>query len=257
MGIHMRHLAAALITAAALSIGLAQVASAADVPVKAPVYKAPPVVVVYDWTGFYLGAHIGGVWGTKDWTDVTGGVSISEGSHDFSGFLAGGQFGFNYQIDRLVLGWETQFSWTDANGEHVFTTTPNTSGRTDVNWLGTSALRLGYAMDRALFFVKAGGAWVNEDFSLFGNPGGVTFADAGSQTRFGWMLGTGLEFAFWQNWSAKIEYDYMHFGTDSFDFNFVPGGAFCCTFDIDQDMHVVKFGINYRFGYAAPVVARY
>src|SRR3954462_15633317 len=81
-----------------------------------PVYKAPPagaLPVAYDWTGFYVGGHLGYGWAKKDWSDSFGLFDVSSRS---SGFLGGGQAGFNYQIGQFVLGAEGDFSWTGING---------------------------------------------------------------------------------------------------------------------------------------------
>jgi outer membrane immunogenic protein len=95
-------------------------ASAADLSVRAPVMKAPPPVpvAVFNWTGFYVGAHVGGGWGDKDWVAVGVGPL---GSHDIDGFLGGGQIGFNYQVGAWVLGAEVDFSWADLDGSFVDT----------------------------------------------------------------------------------------------------------------------------------------
>src|SRR5207253_5189332 len=81
-----------------------------------PVYKAPPagaLPVTYDWTGFYVGGHVGYGWAKKDWQDSFGLFNLST---DPNGFLGGGQVGFNYQIGQFVLGAEGDFSWTGING---------------------------------------------------------------------------------------------------------------------------------------------
>src|SRR2546421_919176 len=80
-----------------------------------PVYKAPPagvLPVAYDWTGFYVGGHVGYGWAEKDWRDAFG-LNVSNKTN---GFLGGGQVGFNYQIGQFVLGAEGDFSWSGING---------------------------------------------------------------------------------------------------------------------------------------------
>src|SRR5262249_49788539 len=113
-----RVLVAALVAAfgaGALAVGSATVASAAHL--RAPVTKAPPpVTMVYNWTGFYCGGHVGGAWGDKDWVAVGVGPL---GSHNVDGFIGGGQVGYNYQVGRWVFGVEADFSWADVNGSHV------------------------------------------------------------------------------------------------------------------------------------------
>ena len=251
------------ILAIGLLSGLSTIpAVAADMPVKAPV-RAPVEVVAYNWTGFYVGAHVGGVWGNKDLNRISlPGVPNAFqpfGSHDVSGLIGGGQIGFNWQTGRLVLGIEAQASWTNADGEHVIQPAQDTRARTELNWLGTAAVRIGYTWDRALLYLKGGVAWVNEDYSLIQADTGEILATA-SDTRWGWMVGAGAEMALSGNWSAKLEYNYMDLGNKLRDFTFTPsvgGPAFCCGVNIEQHLHVVKFGINYRFAAGAPVVARY
>src|SRR5947207_239651 len=105
----MRSLLIGLASATALN-GAAMAADMAR-----PVYKAPPagvLPVAYDWTGFYVGGHVGYGWAEKDWRDAFG-LNLSNRA---SGFLGGGQVGFNYQINQFVLGVEGDFSWRGING---------------------------------------------------------------------------------------------------------------------------------------------
>jgi outer membrane immunogenic protein len=238
--------------------GMTFSASAADIA--RPVTKEPPVVappVIYNWSGFYIGAHIGGAWGDKDWTDVTFLTPFAEGSHDVSGFLAGGQIGFNWQFGAWVFGVEGQASWTNADGSHPCLLTVGFDCTTEMNFLGTVAGRIGYAFDRVLLYVKGGAAFVSEDFFQVATVGPVILAGTTDETRTGWMVGAGLEWALWDNWSAKIEYNFMDFGTERVNLITITGGVFSVT-DIDQQVHVVKAGINYRFSWGkAPVAARY
>jgi outer membrane immunogenic protein len=274
-------------------------ASAADLGPR-PAYKAPPPAPVvappFSWTGFYIGGHIGSGWGTKEWDDARpnatacgktnppgqicitpgGGGAAGEGpvfnsSHTVNGFLGGGQIGFNYQIDWAVLGVEVQGSFADITGHGTcgFEGLLNCSSKVD--GLATFAGRFGFAVDRALIYVKGGGAWAHDKFEIT-NSGLLFLAGtcdseglnctpvpgrSFSANRWGWMWGTGVEYAFLPNWSAKLEYDFLDLGTKSYLINDVLG-----TFDIRQRIHLVKFGINYHFSWGAPwgkapVVARY
>jgi outer membrane immunogenic protein len=239
-------------------------ATAADMgmPVKAPPPAAAPV---YNWTGFYIGAHVGGAWGDKDWTSTAtfGGpvlpVGTPIGSHDASGMIAGGQLGFNWQApgSNWVIGVEAQMSWADLSGDHILGPGPVFAEQvlsTKVDWLGTVTGRLGYAWDRALLYAKGGVAFVHDKHHGF-LVGAPNIALDGDTTRTGWTIGGGIELALGGNWSVKGEYNYLNFGKDGVDFTDTGGGAF--SIDIDQHLHVVKFGINYRFGGFGPVVARY
>jgi outer membrane immunogenic protein len=255
----MRH--AISICAATALLGCASAAFAADMPARMPL-KAPvaPIVAAYNWSGFYIGGHVGGVWGDKDWRDDVG---VSLGSHDVSGFLGGGQIGFNVQSGNWVFGIEGQASWTNADGRHD---TPTVFFTTEVKWLGTIAGRIGWAQDRLLLYVKGGAAFARDEHAVgtnvtivFANttlnPGQVLWE--GDKTRWGWMVGAGLEYGLSPNWSAKIEYNYMDFGDKDITFHTVaPLPPLTTVFNIDQRMHVVKAGINYRFG-GGPVIAGY
>jgi outer membrane immunogenic protein len=251
----MRLFQSALLGCVACAIAVP--ALAADLSRPVPVTKAPVIVpAAYNWTGFYIGAHVGGVWGTKDWTDITfPAVPVNLGSHDLSGFLAGGQVGINYQVNNIVFGIEGQGSWTNADGDHACVVGIRTC-RTEANWLGTVAGRLGIAFDRALIYAKGGGAFINERYFVNALPGGALVASTGDDTRWGWMVGGGVEWAVVDNWSVKVEYNFMDFRDDSFDFR-TPAGVAFATARIDQQMHVVKAGLTYRFNWGGPVVARY
>lgn len=239
-----------------LVMGLTSVAifsgSAMAADISRPVYKAPPagaLPVTYDWTGFYIGGHVGYGWAEKDWRDVFG-LNVSNKA---DGFLGGGQVGFNYQIQQFVLGVEGDFSWTGINGGTtgvaVVGAPLGATFNTDVNWVSTLTGRLGIAFDRWLVYGKGGVAWANESYStnLYTFPGTVDVSD----TRWGWTAGAGVEYAFAPAWSAKLEYNYMDFGTKAVSF------APLTSTDIDQQIHAVKFGINYKFGLPGMASARY
>src|SRR6185436_20170473 len=130
----MRSLLVGLMSAAAFG----GAAIAADMA--RPVYKAPPagvLPVAYDWTGFYIGGHVGYGWAEKDWRDAFG-LNVSNKA---DGFLGGGQVGFNYQIGQFVLGAEGDFSWTGIKGStNVLGIVGGPVGatfNTDVNWIST------------------------------------------------------------------------------------------------------------------------
>lgn len=233
----MRKVTLTLLTAAGVALG-AQAASAADM--SRPVYKAPPpaVVAAYNWSGFYIGGHIGYGWGSEGAFDT---AALVGGSTDPDGFLGGVQVGYNWQVDRWVFGIEGDWSWTGADGATVL----GVPFSSDHSWYATLTGRLGYAWDSWMWYVKGGAAWADTEYTLLG------FGTA-SDTRVGWTIGTGLEWAIAPNWSAKLEYNYLDFSNDSFAF---VGGPV----DVDTQVHLVKLGLNYRFGdYGkAPVAARY
>jgi outer membrane immunogenic protein len=201
------------------------VSDATDV-VRAPAYGSAPPIIAYYWTGFYGGGHLGVGW--------------SDGA---SGFLGGGQAGFNYQINQWVLGIEGQFSGTsikdNVNATFVFPGAIATAhAEASLDWVSTLAPRFGYAFDRWLVYGKVGGAWAHATANLSASvisPGvGGGIAGTVTQNVSGWMLGVGTEYALWSNWTAKVEYNMMDFGSDS-PFN-------------NDKFHVFKGGINYRIG---------
>ena len=232
---------------AAIATCLAVPAMAADMrmPVKAP---APVVASAYNWTGFYLGAHVGGAWFNKDWTypctstNLTNfpgfACGVSEGGHSGSSWLAGGQVGFNYQVSQWVWGVEAQFSATRINGSSVSQAFVQDTLHSRTDFIGTIAGRLGVAWDRVLLYAKGGGAWVHDKFweSTTGDPSDV-FGRADG-IRWGWMVGAGIEYAFAPNWSVKAEYNYLNLGTKRIHFTGdTPSDAF--ETDIRQRIQLV------------------
>ncbi len=241
-------------------------------------YRAPVPVAVYDWTGLYFGGHIGGGW-EKTWSNDDsynvighfGGIGLPVGAaasmnSSNSSFLGGVQAGWNYQIGRLVLGSEFDWSWTKFNttatgGYPVFPGAGFTGGETlgsSNNWIGTATTRIGVARDNWLFYGKAGGAWTGANYTLGAiETAGAARATLGgtfSETRIGWTVGTGLEWAFAQNWTAKIEYDYLNFGSSAVTIPVggitsggVPYGG-TVSANVNQSISEVKFGVNYKMG---------
>ena len=248
-----RHILAG-ISMVALAAAL-QPAAAADLPVA---YRAPQNYVIFTWTGFYFVAHGGGAWGRKDATTqplVVGGVLVGPpgNSLDVSGGLAGGQIGANYQAGSWVLGVEADASWADLTGSNACPTgivgvTANCNAK--VNALGTVAGRLGFALDRVLFYGKGGTAFANDKYEI-----NSIVAYRANETRWGWMAGAGIEYSFTDNWSAKIEYNYLDFGSRGVRFTDTTG-FFGLDTSIRERIHVAKVGINYRFGWA-PVGVTY
>lgn len=193
--------------------GVVGTASAADLSRQAPVYKAPVYgPPVFNWTGVYLGVNGGGGWGTAkaagfDW--------------DVSGGLIGGTVGYNWQFGTWVLGLEGDADWANISGSLT-----GTSAK--ANFLSTIRGRVGYSFDRWMPYVTGGLA-----------VGNVKVEEMGlseSKTHAGWTVGTGVEFAFAPQWSAKVEYLYVDLGNIGYS-----GG------NLDFTSNIVRGGINYRF----------
>ncbi len=248
-----------LLAGVAFTALIAGPAMAADLPVRAPVYRAPPapVVILYNWTGCYIGGHVGGLWAKKDWTlttpgDVAFGAPL--GSHDANSWLGGVQAGCNYQFaGGWVVGIQGDYAWTDAKGSHVDLVDPTVTDNTRIRSLASVTGRVGYAWDRFLGYVKGGGAWEKDDYT--GIVAGTVF-DTASETRSGWTIGIGGEYAFTNNLTGFIEYNYYDFGTRTLTF-LTPAGAFNDNIDIKETKSVLKVGLNWMFGGKSPVLAKY
>ena len=252
----------ALLAGAALAMITVSPALAADLPAatysKAPVYVPP----VYNWTGFYIGGHIGGGWSDFGSTEVSGTPAFPVGTaftkSDLSGFLGGVQGGYNWQAStNLVIGVEGEYSWADVTGTATTVSTVNGFSSTVTAKEKNYALatgRLGYAADNWLFYAKGGGAWGQTSSS---GTGVGTFVEttSSSTNRSGWVVGVGAEWGFAPNWSAKLEYNHIDFGTANVTILGTVSGI--STVSSSATVDVVKAGVNYRFNWGAPVVAKY
>jgi outer membrane immunogenic protein len=216
----MRRLGLALLA----SVALVGTAAAADLPVKAPVYKAPAMAPLYNWTGFYVGLNAGYSWGRQDNSDVNAlGVTVLSNSDHLNGFIGGGQIGYNWQVNQWVFGLEADFqgSGQKADGSMFIAAPPSnfapttnvTINYTDkLDWFGTVRGRIGYAMGTTgnwLPYVTGGWAYGHGEISATTSLG-ESFS--GSQDYSGWTVGGGVEWAFANLWSAKLEYLYIDFG---------------------------------------------
>jgi outer membrane immunogenic protein len=233
-----------LLGSAAL-IAFAAPALAADLPArpytKAPVYTAP--AAVYNWTGFYIGGHVGGAFAGNN------SLQGSDGR-----FLGGVQGGFDYQFaTNWVLGAEAQYSWLANNNNSGVLFPGGTLVTGNSNQLGSVTGRLGYTWGPALLYAKGGYAWRDRN-NIGVSTGGVPvgFTTDGSH-KDGYTVGAGLEYMFAPSWSAKVEYQYYNFGSTTF----TGGPAPIIGTRFRDDEQTVKAGINYRFGWGGPVVAKY
>jgi outer membrane immunogenic protein len=254
----MKRLLKYLASAAMLLSPLA--AHSADLAVKAP----PPLPVpVFSWTGFYVGANIGGAWSRSNWTDTLFLTNFNNSSNAV--FIGGGQIGGNYQIGSFVIGGEWDFDWAgNNNGNTVSIPAVGNIAVTNNNrWITTVAARFGYAIDHWLLYGKAGGGWVgNNNLTVTNLTTGVSltcgnFTNCGNNTG-GWLVGAGFEYAFTNNWTVKAEYDYLGLGNRTFVIpattSFLAGDTFTSN---NRNIQMVKVGVNYLFNWGAPVAARY
>ncbi len=243
-----------LISVASIFVQFAAIAGAAAAELPIPT-KAPPVAVP-TWTGFYLGADVGGGFSQKSFiNNFSAPLGAVDASPRPSGWVGGFQGGYNYQIDRLVLGIEGDFDWSGATSSvSCFPLLAPQTCTADPRWLGILAGRLGTVVGPALLYAKGGAAWIHDSYSDIALPGAPGPAIPGDlfvahETRAGWDLGAGIEYMFLPNWSARLEYDYLGFPDRSVTFDDNMGNSF--TELIHQNMQLVTVGLNYHF----PVVA--
>ena len=254
--------------------------------------KAPPAMA-YDWTGLYVGGHVGGGWSATSFIDpeflmemnncCTGATILTDTvagpQARGNGFLGGVQVGGLYQIGRLVVG--SDFDWSAANmngsgaldfpfangNQNTFQTgTAIEAYGVDTKWTATATTTIGIAQDRWMFYSKAGAAWAHNTYSLtitgerqsnFGPPTPTPFSYASTTDDIvsGWTFGVGVKWAITDSWFLDAEYDYLAFGAKAENFagtftatphslGYSPNATFSPTFN--QDISEIKVGLNYR-----------
>jgi outer membrane immunogenic protein len=249
----MRRLGFALLASTAL-VGSA---AAADLPVKMYT-KAPVAPAPYNWTGFYVGLNGGGSWGKQDNALATiAGATLLTNSAKLNGVVGGGQIGYNWQFNQVVLGLEADLdaSGQKGDGDPLFAFAVGnlfnaggaaaTHAYTDkLDWFGTVRGRLGWAMDRWLPYMTGGWAYGHGAISgitITTIPTTTTFS--ASQNYNGWTVGAGLEWAFMNNWSVKAEYLYINLGNG-------PTVAVSPALNIVSGRmtdNIGRVGVNYKF----------
>jgi len=234
--------------AIALTLG-GSAAMAADMPL-----KAPPPPPVFSWTGCYVGIEGGYAWGrSRDFylgLPPVGGDATP--SFDVNGGTAGIEYGCNQQFGNYwVFGLEGDFSWSNKRGSSFDIapiSNPLFQSTTRERWISTSRARIGWAWDRAWLYVTGGlaAARVEADVTI---PVGFAFPGTYSDTRtlYGWTVGAGFEYAFWNNLSFKAEYLYVRFDDNNYFIGVPQPLAFANNRHIFLDNNIVRAGLNWRF----------
>ena len=255
-------------------------AQAADMGVPSRSYYPPPPPAIYDWTGIYLGFHVGGGMLTdsvsQNGTSVNGFNLASSGNLRPAGVIGGGQIGANYEFVPWVVGIEG--TWTDSaiNGNTLIgcsacvvqiPTTPPTTVPESLSqerftsqalWFAAVTGRFGYAANDWLFYGKAGGAWMHvrytEDLLSAGlnvtappiqiAPGTTVATQVLTDNRTGFTVGAGIEFGLVENLSGKIEYDFYDFGSKNYNFNTITPVS------VSSNLHTIIVGLNYKFNWS-------
>ncbi len=276
----MNKLLTTVVALTALAVGPA---IAADIPVKAPVVKAPPPVV-FSWTGFYSGVFVGGAWADKDVTTtdpcLLGAVCPTVGGYNGvlpavydlrASVIAGVTSGYNWQSGQWVFGLETETGYIRLrrtanffNAAGVAVVGGDTTAQTRIgDWYSVFAARLGVAAwERTLLYAKGGAVYTRVrngvvDTCVLAPCGPATINTTDRENVWGWTAGGGIEYAFSQNWSAKAEYLFLGIQDDHTHCGVVgPGaGPTFCSISKDPGVHTVKGAIIYHWG--GPVIARY
>jgi outer membrane immunogenic protein len=259
---------------------------AADMPTK---YSAPVApAAMPDWSGFYIGAALGGKWMNSTWTttsvsDLPGGVVDASSPRGFSpaGFRAGGYAGYNWQVAQWVFGLEGDLAWSNPSKGSVgipgctincgFAPGPgvDTSSVT-ARWDASLRARLGYlVMPDFMLYGTGGAAWQEIASSGtcqhdFADPvcsiaaGSPLDTQSNKEVRTGWTVGGGLE-KLYGNWLLRAEYRFSQFGTANHVLPFgITGGLIgqdYVRYGLSAQTHIGTIGIAYKFG--GPVVAKY
>jgi len=268
--------------AAALTVAGAISSQAADLPTRkeapAPVFVPPP----FTWTGFYIGVNAGGIWGTGGNASSTvfangfpvlttvwpnGNINNSQ-----SGFIGGGQAGYNWQTGAFVLGVETDFDGstlsrtrsivgpTFADFFNPFTTDFFTAnGKLSLDWLGSTRGRVGFVAtpDNRLMFYGTGGVAYGggtANLNVFDANHGFFFSAGNNEnSRVGWTVGGGVEYAWTNNIIIGAEYLYFNLGSRTLvtvpnlaASEFFGASVFSST-KINFDGNVVRARISYKF----------
>ena len=248
---------ALFVTVASLLASSMGHALGADLPIGAPAIVAVPV---FSWSGCYLGGHGGMGLANKTFTDpvqlaqdsvigpgTTTGTTTTPVNVD--GGLVGGQIGCDYQLaSSWVVGLEGAVSGGNIGGQTSFTT-PGIPGDTSTfkattDFLMSATLRVGYAWDRWMIYAKGGAAWAGDKYDAFDSLSSYAFE--GLENRFGWTAGAGVEWAMWEDWSIRLEYQYYGFGQRSVQFIDSTISMTQGPENIKQNIQVITLGVNFH-----------
>jgi outer membrane immunogenic protein len=253
----MRKFMLPLVAGAAIGLG-ASLASAADLPRKAPAYQPPPPPPL-TWTGCYIGANIGGAWGRFELDGPFGGESSRNGQ---GGFAGGGQIGCDYQFagSGFVIGFRNMFDGTTNHKDRDFlihnavgTTVATGSASFHNRWFDALTGRIGFSGPQALWlaYFQGGGVWsrVTADLTVYNLGGNAIGSGEWGKTKTGWTVGGGFEYRFAPQWSVFVEGNYYDFGTRETTL-FTPVNTVCvngCAFSGKTTAVTGLVGVNYRF----------
>jgi outer membrane immunogenic protein len=223
-------------------LALAGSAGAADLPVKAP-RMAPPVPVAYDWNGFYVGGYFGDALGHARATTST---NFGSARLNDKGLTAGLTVGWNWQIaPTWLLGVEGDIGWLDLDRTQLdWNDRVSVGVKTD--WYATARGRVGYVAGPSLIYATGGAAFVHLRDTFGGDVGAGIGPTTNTDTKTGFTVGGGIETKLSRAWTAKTEYLFIDVGDNSFGSN--PYGVAGTPTTMNHSFHVIKTGLNYKFG---------
>jgi outer membrane immunogenic protein len=234
------------LVAAAISLGAMQSGLAADLPAKAPM-QTPAAVVAYNWTGFYVGGHIGGSWADVDWTHTnTTGIVEDFSQKASGGFAYGGHAGAMYQFGNIVVGVEGTYTHQDLSATTVALLSGDRSNSFDLKSTVTVVGRLGAAWDRWLVYAQGGWASAKTDFRRFATSTNVTTASS-SGWDDGWTVGVGAAYAIYPNIILGVEYNFMRIDIDNRDQELFGFTGTDTVTNAKADLHQVTGRLSFKF----------
>ncbi len=198
----------------------------------------------YNWTGLYLGGHVGLATGQTSGEVAFGGSGINT-DYDMNGALWGAHVGYNYQMGQTVLGIEGSWSGLDVSGSETCVLFLNCSRKSD--WLAMLVGRVGFAMDRAMIYGLAGVAWSNVETNVR-DGFGIGVRLNGDATHVGWVVGAGLEYALSPRVMARIEYNHVDLGSKTHDLDASIGGMPLGTLPskVEATIDTIKIGVSMK-----------
>jgi outer membrane immunogenic protein len=212
---------------------------------------APPPPPCCNWTGFYVGAQVGGEFGHSEITDHDFNFVDKTFGFSESGVIGGGEIGYNFQWNWLVLGPEIDGGYMNLDGHHTEPGIFDTRAETSSDWYATFRGRVGVALDCWLIYATGGGIAVNYETRVtdncFGGNCGDQFVAEKQDVQWGYTVGGGVERCLGPHWSIKAEYLYFKLDSQSFSGHEFDDPADRFHFSGETFGHIVRAGLNYRF----------
>jgi outer membrane immunogenic protein len=209
-----------------------------------------------EWTGFYIGLHVGGASGDIDWTNVsedTGYIDLLPGDElalSPDGVLGGAQIGYNFALTNFLFGIEGTFAGMDFDdsAENPWTTPGDEFVESNIDWLGTAAARLGFMSGDTLFYVKGGWAVAEVNTYHEDHDGGRQGFYETAETHNGWVAGAGIEHAIAQDVSVALEYNYIDLGEQEHSgIATTPPWDGPVVNDVEAQLHTGTVRLNWHF----------